>query len=493
MATLTGQFISQSYGGVIQLSTNTGIVTGSNTQLQDGFGTNLGVWFNGQGNISGSAITSSGDSLISGMTIGRGGGNASTNVAIGPLVLANNTTAGIQNTAVGNQALYLNTAGDNNVAIGYVALQNNTSGSQNVAVGRFALNSNTTGSNNTAVGDRALIVSVASNNTAIGKDALLLNTTGDENTAVGYQALDSNTTGVQNTALGNIALANNSTGNSNVAIGRASLYTNAIGIRNTAVGEGAYYFNVSGSENVSIGYVSLFNLTNGNYNTTVGAYSGQTLKSGSYNTLIGWATDVATGSFNTIIGASVALTGTTNNNIILADGAGNIRARYSGSWTLDGVVNTTASFALNATSASFAVSASWAPFTPTPTGSFATTGSNTFVGNQTISGSVSNAVRVLTIGSTTASIDLSTGNLFTLTLVNGVNTHISASNIQLGQTAQLQITQPAGVGTVTFSSAFSFPSGSTYTAFASASAVDVLSFTSFNGTKLRTVAQNNFS
>jgi len=54
MAALTGLYISQSYGGVIHLSTNTGIVTGSFTQLQDGFGTNLGVFFNGQGGISGS-------------------------------------------------------------------------------------------------------------------------------------------------------------------------------------------------------------------------------------------------------------------------------------------------------------------------------------------------------------------------------------------------------------------------------------------------------
>jgi len=56
MATLTGQYISQSYGGVVHLSTNTGIVTGSiaTTQLQDGFGTNLGLFFSGQGSVSSS-------------------------------------------------------------------------------------------------------------------------------------------------------------------------------------------------------------------------------------------------------------------------------------------------------------------------------------------------------------------------------------------------------------------------------------------------------
>lgn len=60
MATLTGQFISQSYGGLIQLSTNTGITTGSNTQLQDGLGTNLGVFLNGQGDISAADISLTG-------------------------------------------------------------------------------------------------------------------------------------------------------------------------------------------------------------------------------------------------------------------------------------------------------------------------------------------------------------------------------------------------------------------------------------------------
>jgi hypothetical protein len=253
MSTLTGQYISQSYGGLIQLSTNTGIVTGSNTQLQDGFGTNLGVWINGQGNISASSFT----------------GTSS-----------------------------------------------------------FAISS-----------------------------------------SISARAISSS-----------------------------------------------------------------------------------------------FATNATTSSF--------ALNAT------------------SASFALNA---TSASFALNATSASFAVSASWAPQQTFNTGSFATTGSNTFVGNQVISGSVSNEVRTVTISSNTASINLSTGNLFTLTLANGANTHISASNIQRGQTTSIQITQGTlGTGTVTFSSAFSFPSGSSYIPFASSSAIDLISFISFDNTKLRAVSQNNF-
>jgi hypothetical protein len=152
-----------------------------------------------------------------------------------------------------------------------------------------------------------------------------------------------------------------------------------------------------------------------------------------------------------------------------------------------------ATFAATSTSASFAISASWAPQPTFSTSSLATTGSNTFVGNQIISGSVNNEVRALTISSNTASIDLSTGNLFTLTLANGTNTHISASSIQRGQTTSIQITNGTlGTGTVTFSSAFSFPSGSSYIPFASSSAVDLISFISFDNTKLRAVTSNNF-
>ncbi len=145
--------------------------------------------------------------------------------------------------------------------------------------------------------------------------------------------------------------------------------------------------------------------------------------------------------------------------------------------------------------ASFAVSASWAPSQTVTinTGSFATTGSNTFVGNQTISGSVYNAVRALTITSQTASVDLSTGNLFTLTLVSGSTTNINPTNIQRGQTSMIQITQPAiGSGSVTFNSNVKFPSGSSYIASTGSNAIDTIALVSFNGTTLQSVSSYNF-
>jgi len=184
-----------------------------------------------------------------------------------------------------------------------------------------------------------------------------------------------------------------------------------------------------------------------------------------------------TGSFNgTATSASFAITALSASFAISASHA---QSSLSSSYAL------TASYANTATSASYAPDL-------TNTGSFATTGSNQFTGSQTITGSIINKPIVISPSSNTASINLDLGNTFTLTLIDSVTLHISASNLKAGQSCNLQITQPAGVGSVTFNSVFTFPSGSSYVAFQSASAVDVLSFTSFDGAKLRTVASNYF-
>jgi len=110
----------------------------------------------------------------------------------------------------------------------------------------------------------------------------------------------------------------------------------------------------------------------------------------------------------------------------------------------------------------------------------------------TISGSTSGVVKALTISSQTASMDLSTADLFTLTLVSGSNTFLNPTNIKVGQTINLQITQPATVGTLSYPSTITFPSSNAYTASAITNAVDVISMISFNGSTLRAVSSNFF-
>jgi hypothetical protein len=128
-------------------------------------------------------------------------------------------------------------------------------------------------------------------NTGLGTSTLNAVTTGGGNTAVGYGALQFDTNGQANTAVGNVALNINSTGLGNTAIGSQSL-TNSNANRNTAIGYQSGNSISSGSDNTFVGYQSGINITTGNYNTILGNYAGST---------------------------------TLANNVVLADGQGNVR------------------------------------------------------------------------------------------------------------------------------------------------------------------------
>ena len=143
----------------------------------------------------------------------------------------------------------------------------------------------------------------------------------------------------------------------------------------------------------------------------------------------------------------------------------------------------TASAALSAsyatTASFFAGSVTSASFAQTSvTASFATNFINS--GSYVITGSHRGNVVSQSIASSTASIDFADGNFFDLRLIGGANTHITAANIQAGQTANLRITQAATTGSVTFSSAFDQVSGSAYTPTAVSGAVDILTFITFD-------------
>jgi hypothetical protein len=125
-------------------------------------------------------------------------------------------------------------------------------GNGNTAEGTGALFSLTTGVNNTAMGFDALYNNNGDYNTANGYQALYTNTTGTNNTATGLNALYNNT-GDANTATGVLALFNNTTGYGNTAIGNASLFRNATGNRNIALGVGASQNLTTGDNNIDIG------------------------------------------------------------------------------------------------------------------------------------------------------------------------------------------------------------------------------------------------
>jgi trimeric autotransporter adhesin len=160
------------------------------------------------------------------------------------------------NTAEGNNALHdVNTAvGINNTAVGANALTHDTTGNYNVAVGSGALASNTTGDFNMAIGADALRDNNASFNLAIGFRVGFMNTTGNHLTGTGAAALRNNTTASFNTAIGADALRENTTGENNTAIGSGALTNLNGGDRNTAIGRGAgATYTGAESNNICIG------------------------------------------------------------------------------------------------------------------------------------------------------------------------------------------------------------------------------------------------
>jgi len=172
-------------------------------------------------------------------------------------------------------------------------------------------------------------------NTAVGANALAATSTGDSNAAFGASALASNLGGIGNTATGFTSLRDNTSGNYNVASGYLALGTN-----------------LSGSSNVGIGFSVLSTATATSSNTAIG-YEALKVTSGSTNTAIGYQSGIAmtTGTKNVILGSYSGNTGTldirtTNNNIVLSDGDGNVRAwwdnanaRFYGTLLATGITN----------------------------------------------------------------------------------------------------------------------------------------------------------
>jgi hypothetical protein len=231
------------------------------------------------------------------------------NAFVGPGA-GNFTSAGLNDTATGYQALQSNSSGGANTADGAYALQSNTTGMDNTATGSGALSANTLGSANTATGVGALSANTTGNyNTASGSDALASNQAGNDNTAAGSGALSQNTTGSGNTAAGYGALPANSSGGQNTAVGFNALEENSAGNGNTATGSCALQ-STGGSQvnavsctdsigsastnNTAVGFNAGANNVTGWNNTFVGAFAGplSTATSVSNATAIGYGATV---------------------------------------------------------------------------------------------------------------------------------------------------------------------------------------------------------
>ncbi|MCF8347242.1 MAG: hypothetical protein K9G61_00390 [Bacteroidales bacterium] len=166
--------------------------------------------------------------------------------------------------------------GGNSVFLGTGAgIQDDGTNNYNSALGVDALHINTSGTYNTACGSSALLNNTTGNyNTGLGVGSLLTNSTGYENTATGTSSLAGNTSGYANTAFGVNALYTNTTGYYNVALGYYTSKSNGGGIFNTSIGAGAGYYNASGSNNTVVGTFADYYNTSGSNNTLIGCYAG---------------------------------------------------------------------------------------------------------------------------------------------------------------------------------------------------------------------------
>jgi hypothetical protein len=345
------------------------------------------------GNIHGSGE-------INSLTIGRGGGNISSNTAIGYQALLNNKSSsyggGSNNTSIGYQSLYSNNPNNNNYGVatnntsnGYKSLYSNTTGSYNTANGASALYNNTTSSSNTANGYQALYsnttgdlntsngykaglqLNYGSNNTFLGAYADVSNNTITYNnsTAVGYGAIidasnqivlgtSSETVKIPGKLTGSkdatingltIGLGNNNVA-TNTANGYQALYSNSTGSTNTANGYQALYSNTTGFSNTANGCQSLYSNITGINNTANGFQSLYYNTTGLYNMANGYNAlkSNTTSNYNTAIGNlalfSNTISGTTDASGSLVYNGDNTAIGHGALYYTDGSFNTSETF-----------------------------------------------------------------------------------------------------------------------------------------------------
>jgi hypothetical protein len=415
--------------------------------------------FNGNQIITGS-ITSTLNSSFNGVTVGIGSGSSITNLAIGSASLSSNS--GISNVGIGIGTLAVNKS-TSNIAIGNSALASQlfTGTGNNIAIGAGTLNLLGSGSVGTAATMGA--------NTIIGGGTATALVTGTRNTIVGAAAFFA-IAADRNTGLGRGVLAGFGQG-----IGTGSLY-------NTAIGHNALFQLQSGSNNIAI---------------HGGSVTGEGFVTGSRNIIVGQDSGLPSSmESNTIIGRGITgLTSPLANAVVLADGSGNIALQKNGATAaiqipnglaITGSLNVSSTFTAslangftyvgNSSNVSTLVAtSSFGGSTPAGTvsssaqivayGIFATTGSNSFNGNQRITGSLTMSGSIITVDrsgetgnvymgqnalgmGTAGAQPLALGNTIAVAIGNGAMRFASGSsqNVAIGNNALLVTTGSKNFG-----------------------------------------------
>ena len=110
-------------------------------------------------------------------------------------------------------------------------------------------------------------------------------------------------------------------------------------------------------------------------------------------------------------------------------------------------------------------------------------------------GAVTTNVNEVSAVSNTGSIDCSLSNFYFHDIQAGVDTYFTATNIQVGQTITLKLTQDSGTaGTISWNtSIFKFEGGTPFTASTGTSEVDIVTMISFDGSTFQVTGLKNFS
>lgn len=117
-------------------------------------------------------------------------------------------------------------------------------------------------------------------------------------------------------------------------------------------------------------------------------------------------------------------------------------------------------------------------------------GITTLKSNLYVTGGVYQNVVPVTIASQTASLDLSAGTYFTLTLANNTTTHIIPTNLAAGVSATVVITTGTN-STASLAPLCLQPTGNAYNATSGSGKIDVLSLTSTNTSNMFVISAKN--
>jgi hypothetical protein len=186
------------------------------------------------------------------------------------------------------------------------------------------------------------------------------------------------------------------------------------------------------------------------------------------------------------LSSSYALNATTANSATTA-------SYWSGStqYAVTAGTAATASYVVTAQTASYVLNAVSASRAVTSANGFPYVGKGEVTGSVNISGSAYGNVVAVSVSSNTASIDLASGNFFTVTLANSATTFFNVTNPLPGVSANLILTTGT-VSSASFSSNVKQPSGSAYLPTSGSGQIDALSLIAVDSSNVYLVASKKF-